>query len=65
MCIQVNKVRSQASDISRTPLGGGNSTDRISQANLRKPNFTNTNTLYQLAYPQVLLQHLNNSTTLG
>jgi hypothetical protein len=57
MCIQVNKVRSQGSDISRTPLGGGDSTDRTSQANLRKLNFTNT--LYQLAYSQVLLQHLN------
>jgi hypothetical protein len=53
MCIQVNKVRSQASDISRAPLGGGDSTDRTSQANLRKLSFTNT--LYQLAYSQVLL----------
>ncbi len=57
MCIQVHKVRSQASDMSRTPLGGGNSTDRTSQANLRKLNFTNI--LYQLEYSQVLLQHLN------
>jgi hypothetical protein len=44
-------------DISRTPLGGGDSTDQTSQANLRKLNFNNT--LYQLAYSQVLLQHLN------
>jgi hypothetical protein len=46
--------------ISRTPLGGGDSTDRTSQANLRKLNFTNT--LYQLAYSLVLLQHLNTGT---
>jgi hypothetical protein len=57
MCVQVNKVRSQASDISSTPLGGGDSSDRTSQTNLPKLNFTNT--LYQLAYSQVLLQHLN------
>jgi hypothetical protein len=38
-------------------LGGGDSTDRTSQANLRKLNFTKP--LYQLAYSQVLLQHLN------
>ncbi len=56
LCIN-NKVRSQASDISRTPLGGGDSTDQTSQANLRKLNFTKF--LYQLAYSQVLLQHLN------
>ena len=49
--------RSNASDISRTPLGGGDSTDQTSQANLRKLNFTNT--LYLLAYSQELLQHLN------
>ncbi len=53
----VNKVRSPASDISRTPLGGGDSTDRPHNANLRKLNFTHT--LYQLAYSLVLLQHLN------
>jgi hypothetical protein len=57
MCIQVTKVRSQASDISRPPLADGDSTDRTSQTNLRKLNFTNT--LGQLAYSQVLLQHLN------
>ncbi len=59
MLIQVNKVRSKASDISRPPLGGGGSTDRTSQVNLRKLNFTNT--LYQLAYSQsqVVLQYLN------
>jgi hypothetical protein len=49
----------KASDISRPPLGVGDSTDQTSQANLRKLNFTNT--LYQLAYSQalLLLQHLN------
>jgi hypothetical protein len=52
MCIQVTKVRSQASDISRPTLGDGDSTDRTSQANLRKLNFTNT--LYQLTYSLVL-----------
>jgi hypothetical protein len=54
MCILilVNKVRSQTSDISRTPLGGGDSTDRPHNAYLRKLNFTNT--LYQLAYSLVL-----------
>ncbi len=57
MCIQVNKVRSQASDIFRTPLGGGDSTDRTSHVNLRKLNFTIT--LYQLTYSLVLLQHLS------
>jgi hypothetical protein len=30
------------------------------KANLRKLNFTNTLYLYQLAYSQVLLKHLNN-----
>ncbi len=52
MCIQVTKVRSQASDISRPSLGDGDSTDRTSQSNLRKLNFTNT--LYQLAYSSVI-----------
>ncbi len=36
---------------------GGDFTDQTSQPNLRNLNFTNT--LYQLAYSQVLLQHLN------
>jgi hypothetical protein len=53
----VTKVRSQARRISRASIGVGDSTDRTSQADLRKLNFTNT--LYQLAYYQVLLQHLN------
>ncbi len=57
MYILVTKVRSQARKISRAPLGVGDSTDQTSQANLRKLNFTNT--IYQLAYYQVLLQHLN------
>ena len=47
----------KASDISRPPLGVGDSTDQTSQGNLRKLSFTNT--LYQLAYSLVLLQHLN------
>jgi hypothetical protein len=59
----------KANDIShfpRPPLEVGDSklTDQTSQANLRKLNFTNTNTLYQLAYSQVLLQHLDNNTIL-
>jgi hypothetical protein len=57
MYIVVIKVRSQARKISRAPLGVGDPTDQTSQANLRKLNFTNT--LYQIAYYQVLLQHLN------
>jgi hypothetical protein len=58
--ISWSDVRPQASDISRTPLWGGDSTDQTSQANLRKLNFTNT--FHQLAYSQVLLQHLNMMT---
>jgi hypothetical protein len=60
MYILVIKVRSQARRISRAPLPVGDSTDRTSQANLRKLNFTNI--LYQLAYSLVLLQHLNKYT---
>ncbi len=55
MCIQVRNVRSKASDISCTPLGAG--TLLIRPHNLiYTPKF---NTLYPLAYYQVLLQHLN------
>jgi hypothetical protein len=57
MCIQVNKVRSQANCIPRTPHVGGDPTDRTSEDYLRKLNFTNT--LCQLAYSQVLLQQLS------
>jgi hypothetical protein len=39
------------------PHSGGDSTDQTSQPNLRNLNFTNT--LYPLAFYQVLLQHLN------
>jgi hypothetical protein len=60
MYILVTKVRSQARRISRALLGVGDSTDQTSQANLRTLNFTNT--LYQLAYSQVLLQHFNITT---
>ncbi len=41
----------------KTRTRGGDSTDQTSQPNLRNLNFTNT--LYPLAYYQVLLQHLN------
>jgi hypothetical protein len=41
-------VQIKASDISRPPLGVGDSTNQASQANLRKLNISNT--LYQLAY---------------
>ncbi len=46
-----------STDIARTPLGGGDVTDQTSQTNLCEIRFTNTH--YQLAYSQVLLQHLN------
>ncbi len=55
-CTQVRQVGSKL-DISRPPLGVGDSTGQASRANLRKLKFTNT--LYQLAYSQVLLQHFN------
>jgi hypothetical protein len=61
MYILATKVRSQLGEFPEPHSGVGDSTDRTLQANLRKLNFTNT--LYQLAYSLLLLQHLTRFTT--